>query len=67
MDQSSVGKIGTVVRAVRGGGMPGEVRIVDAGEPMLIMAYCEQPLEVGSKVRVLRSRGSRQVDVAPWP
>lgn len=66
-DQSLIGKVGTVVRAVRGGGLPGEIRILDGGEPTLLMAYCEQPIDVDARVRVVGSRGSRQVDVAPWP
>jgi hypothetical protein len=31
------------------------------------MAYCEEELPVAARVRVVRSRGSRQVDVEPWP
>ena len=66
-DRSLLGAIGTVVRAVRGGRLPGEIQVVLAGEPTLFMAYCNEPLEQGVRVQVVASRGSRQVDVAPWP
>jgi hypothetical protein len=66
-DQSLVGMLGSVVRTVRGGRMPGEVRVVEAGMPVMVMAFCEQELPVATRVRVVHSRGSRQVDVEPWP
>ena len=66
-DQTLVGMVGSVVRAVRGGRMPGEVRVVQAGMPILLMAFSEQELPVASRVRIVHSRGSRQVDVEPWP
>jgi membrane protein implicated in regulation of membrane protease activity len=66
-DQSLVGMLGSVVRAVRGGKMPGEVRVVQAGMPILLMAYSDEELPVATRVRVVHSRGSRQVDVEPWP
>ena len=66
-DRSIVGALGTVVRAVRGGRLPGEIQVVLAGEPTLLMAYCDEPLERGVRVQVVGNRGSRQVDVAPWP
>lgn len=66
-EQALMGKVATVVRAVRGGGLPGEIRVLDGGEPVLLMAFSEQPVDVGARVRIVHSRGSRQVDVAPWP
>lgn len=66
-DQMLVGMLGSVVRAVRGGRMPGEVRVIEAGMPILLMAFSEQELPVATRVRVVHSRGSRQVDVEPWP
>ena len=66
-DESVVGMLGSVVRTVRGGRLPGEIRVVVAGMPHLYIAYCEAPLEVAARVRVVHSRGSRQVDVEPWP
>lgn len=47
--------------------MPGEIRVIDAGEAVLLMAYCADPIDEGRRVRITHSRGSRQVDVAPWP
>lgn len=66
-DQTLVGLLGSVVREVRGGRMPGEVRVVQAGMPVMLMAFSEQGLPVATRVRVVHSRGSRQVDVEPWP
>jgi hypothetical protein len=66
-ERSIVGALGTVVRQVRGGRLPGEIQVVLAGEPTLLMAYCEEPLEPGVRVQVVGNRGSRQVDVTPWP
>ena len=66
-DQSIVGAVGTVTRAIRGGRLPGEIRVLDGGEPVLLMAFSEAPRDVGERVRVTHSRGSRQVDVGDWP
>ncbi|WP_460605850.1 NfeD family protein [Jatrophihabitans fulvus] len=66
-DPSLVGALGTVVRDIRGGRLPGEIRVVDGGEAVLLMAYCERPLAAGARVRVTGGRGPRQVDVRPWP
>lgn len=62
-----VGALGTVVREIRGGKLPGEIRVIDGGEALLLMAYCEQPVAAGARVRVTGGRGPRQVDVRPWP
>ena len=66
-DRSIVGTLGTVVRPVRGGRLPGEIQVVLAGEPTMLLAYCEEPLAEGVRVQVVSSRGSRQVDVEVWP
>lgn len=66
-NQSIVGAVGTVTRTIRGGRLPGEIRVVDAGEPVLMMAYSVGPREVGERVRITHNRGSRQVDVSTWP
>jgi hypothetical protein len=65
-DEWLVGTVGRVVRAIRGEGLPGEVRVVDGGEIRMVLAFCAQPLEVGERVRIVRGRGWRQVDVVPW-
>jgi hypothetical protein len=64
--QSLVGKVGSVVRAVRGGSLPGEVRLVIAGLPHIYIAYCGDPLAVGTEVLVINNRGARAIDVEPW-
>jgi hypothetical protein len=64
--QALVGKIGRVVRGVRGGDRPGEVRVVVAGIPHYYLAYCPQPVPVDAEVLVVNHRGARQVDVEPW-
>lgn len=62
-----VGAIGKVVRTVRGGRIPGEVRVVVAGEAKLFLAYADEEIPVDGRVRVRRGRGPRQVEVEPWP
>lgn len=61
-----VGRIGTVCAAVRGGALPGEVRVVVQGLPHYYLAYCGQPIAEGKQVLVINSRGARKVDVEPW-
>ena len=65
--QALVGKLGTVIIAVRGGSRPGEVRIVAAGIAHYYLAYAAAPIPVGAEVLVINNRGGRQVDVEPWP
>jgi len=64
--QSLVGKIGTVIHAIRGGGRPGEVRVVVAGIPHYYIAYADAAIASGVEILVINSRGARQVDVEPW-
>jgi len=61
-----VGRIGTVVHAVRGDSGPGEVRVVVAGIAHYYIAYAPTPIPIGTEVLVINSRGDRQVDVEPW-
>jgi membrane protein implicated in regulation of membrane protease activity len=65
--QTLVGRVGTVVHAVRGGPRPGEVRVVVAGIAHYYIAYAVSAIPVGAEVLVINSRGARQVDVEPWP
>jgi membrane protein implicated in regulation of membrane protease activity len=65
--QTLVGRIGTVVHAVRGGSRPGEVRVVVAGIAHYYIAYAARAIPAGSEVLVINHRGARQVDVEPWP
>ena len=64
--QTLVGKLGLVTIRVRGGPLPGEVRLVVEGIPHYFIAYCEQALAVGDQVLVINNRGARQLDVEPW-
>jgi hypothetical protein len=59
--------VGSVFRTVRGGEMPGEIRVVVGGLPHYYIAYCPLSLEVGTDVLVINNRGGRKVDVEPWP
>jgi membrane protein implicated in regulation of membrane protease activity len=65
--QALVGRIGSVVHAVRGGHRPGEVRVVVDGLPHYYLAYATAAIPVGAEVLVINHRGARQVDVVPWP
>jgi membrane protein implicated in regulation of membrane protease activity len=62
-----VGKVGTVVNGIRGGELPGEVRLVVAGIAHYYLAYAATALAAGTDVLVINNRGARQVDVEPWP
>ena len=62
-----IGKVGTVVNGIRGGELPGEVRLVVAGIAHYYLAYAVQALPAGTDVLVINNRGARQVDVEPWP
>jgi len=61
-----VGRIGTVVHAVRGSVGPGEIRIVVAGIAHYYIAYAQTAIPIGTDVLVINFRGDRQVDVEPW-
>ena len=64
---SVVGRVGTVVNGIRGGDLPGEVRLVVAGIAHYYLAYAARALPAGTDVLVINNRGARQVDVEPWP
>lgn len=61
-----IGKLGSVVIRIRGGDLPGEVRVVVGGLPHYYLAYCPQPVPVGVEVLIVATRGARRVDVEPW-
>jgi membrane protein implicated in regulation of membrane protease activity len=65
--QTIVGRIGTVVIAVRGGDRPGEVRILLEGMAHYYLAYAATAIPAGAEVLVINDRGARHVDVEPWP
>jgi membrane protein implicated in regulation of membrane protease activity len=65
-ETSLVGRIGTVGVAIRGGDLPGEVRIVVEGLPHYYIAYSDEAVAEGQQVLVINSRGARRLDVEPW-
>lgn len=67
MDREVIGKLGTVVTRIRGGDLPGEVRVTVRGTHETFIAYSDTPVERHETVLVFHSRGNRAVDVAPAP
>jgi hypothetical protein len=65
--QTVVGKVGTVLSGIRGGDLPGEVRLVINGIAHYYLGYAATALPAGAAVLVINNRGARQVDVEPWP
>jgi membrane protein implicated in regulation of membrane protease activity len=65
--QTTVGKVGTVVVAIRGGDRPGEVRVRVEGMAHYYLAYAATAVPAGAEVLIINNRGTRQVDVEPWP
>jgi membrane protein implicated in regulation of membrane protease activity len=65
--QTLVGRLGSVVNAIRGGTQPGEVRLMVEGIAHYYLAYAATAVPAGSQVLVINNRGARQVDVEPWP
>ena len=66
MSASTVGLMGVVITRIRGGGQPGEIRVIHNGLTHTYIAYADSPLPVGAQVLVIHARGGRQVDVEPW-
>jgi len=65
--QPLVGKVGVVVSAVRGGHLAGEVRVFVEGIAHYYLGYAATALPAGTEVLVINNRGTRQIDVEPWP
>jgi membrane protein implicated in regulation of membrane protease activity len=65
--QALVGKVGTVITAIRGGERAGEVRVLVDGLAHYYLAYSAAAIAAGAEVLVIHNRGARQVDVEPWP
>ena len=62
-----IGRVGTVITAIRGGERAGEVRLLVDGIAHYYLAYAAEPLPTGTEVLVINNRGARQIDVEPWP
>ena len=65
-DEASVGCVGVLTVATRGGDGPGEVRIKIRGGSETYLAWSDAPLPRGATVLVIESRGARAVDVIEW-
>jgi hypothetical protein len=65
-DGTLVGSIGVLTIATRGQRGPGEVLVPIRGGTETFIAWSPEPLERGSTVLVIESRGSRVVDVSQW-
>ncbi|WP_436533482.1 hypothetical protein [Actinoplanes sp. HUAS TT8] len=65
--ETLVGRIGTVIIPIRGGERAGEVRLLVAGIAHYYLAFAAGPVRAGADVLVINNRGSRQIDVEPWP
>ena len=65
-DETSIGRIGVLTVATRGGDGPGEVHIKIRGGTETFLAWSERPLPRGATVLVVESRGARAVDVIEW-
>ena len=65
-DESSIGRVGVLSVATRGGDGPGEVLIRIRGGSEAFLAWSDKPLPRGATVLVIESRGARAVDVIEW-
>jgi membrane protein implicated in regulation of membrane protease activity len=65
--QTLVGKVGTVITAIRGGERAGEVRLLVDGFAHYYLAFSATAIAAGAEVLVINNRGARQIDVEPWP
>ena len=65
-DESSIGRVGVLSVATRGGNGPGEVLIKIRGGSEAFLAWSDKPLPRGATVLVIESRGARAVDVIEW-
>jgi membrane protein implicated in regulation of membrane protease activity len=63
--ESVVGKSAHVTVGIPGGEKPGEVLIQIWGGSQSFIAYCDQPVSVGTQVVVVTDRGARALSVAP--
>ncbi|WP_420033424.1 hypothetical protein ACN2WE_12960 [Streptomyces sp. cg28] len=65
-DEAVVGCTGKLVLGTRGAGGPGEVLVRVRGGTETFLAWSDEPLERGTTVLVIESRGTRQVVVMAW-
>jgi hypothetical protein len=65
-DEAVVGCTGVLLLGTRGAAGPGEVLAGVRGGTETFLAWSAEPLPKGTKVLVVESRGTRQVDVIEW-
>lgn len=65
-DEAVIGCTGRLLIGTRGSAGPGEVMVRVRGGSEAFLAWSDQPLEAGTTVLVIESRGARQVDVIEW-
>ena len=63
---SLIGCIGVLTVATRGPAGPGEVLVKIRGGREAYIAWSSEPIQQGSTVLVIESRGTRAVDVSEW-
>jgi hypothetical protein len=61
------GCVGVIVVATRGAAGPGEALLAVRGSREAYLAWSAEPLPKGTEVLVIGTRGTRTVDVEPWP
>ncbi|WP_405481573.1 hypothetical protein [Streptomyces sp. NBC_00009] len=65
-DEAVVGCTGKLVIGTRGSEGPGEVLVRVRGGSETFFAWSDEPLQRGTTVLVIESRGTRQVVVMAW-
>jgi hypothetical protein len=65
-DEAVIGCTGVLLIATRGTEGPGEVLVGVRGGTETFMAWSVEPITRGTRVLVVESRGTRQVDVIEW-
>jgi hypothetical protein len=66
-DEEVTGKSGTVTTRIRGGNLPGEIKVAMRGGTESFIAYAEREIQRNETVLVYRPHGDRAVDVIPFP
>lgn len=65
-DEAVIGRTGVLLVGTRGDVGPGEVVVGVRGGTEAFLAWSSEPLPKGTRVLVVESRGTRQVDVVEW-
>ena len=65
-DEAVIGCTGVLLIGTRGRKGPGEVLARVRGGTETFLAWSAEPLPRGTRVLVVESRGTRQVDVVEW-